>query len=655
MMTKSKASPGGPRPLQLLVVGKGKQAGVLEQFVRTQTELTQTSVDQADDFENAQVKLAERVYDLVLFAQDEPETQTARMIQELQLQGKRMPLLFLPGTLAHGPGVKSHGDAASHAAESALIRTIRGAVALGRAEQQRREVEDTFGTLYSAIEQSADMVLITDSSGVIEYVNPAFEKITGYARAEVIGQTPRILKSGEQSPELYRELWAKITAGEVYRGVLVNRKKTGESFVVEKTITPVRNAAGRVTHFISNDRDISERRRLEAALFQAQKMDAIGLLAGGVAHDFNNLLLVISSYAELMQDSIGPEHHLHRNVQEILSASRRAADLTRQLLAFGRKQTQTLQILNLNTVLRDISRMLPRLIGEDVELTIAPEADLGKVKLDPVQLEQIVMNLAANARDAMPAGGKLTIATRNVELDDSYVQTRTVVPPGQYVLLEVSDSGQGIDPEHLPHIFEPFYTTKEKGKGTGLGLATVYGIIKQSGGFIWVYSEPGMGTTFRIYFPRVEHRARKTSDGDSTHTTVDLHGSETVLLVEDETAVRQPACEFMKRCGYNVIEAKDGLQAVEAAARHEGRIDLMVTDVVMPGMSGGQLAELLAEKYPKMKVLFISGYSEKVVLRHNILDVQTNFLQKPFTLKSLGGKVREVLGKASVAAGISGD
>jgi nitrogen-specific signal transduction histidine kinase/CheY-like chemotaxis protein len=412
---------------------------------------------------------------------------------------------------------------------------------------------------------------------------------------------------------------------------------------------------GRITHFISNDRDISERRRLEAALFQAQKMDAIGLLAGGVAHDFNNLLLVISSYAELMQDSIGPEHRLHRNVQEILSASRRAADLTRQLLAFGRKQTQTLQILNLNTVLHEISRMLPRLIGEDVELTIAPDADLGKVKLDPVQLEQIVMNLAANARDAMPAGGKLTITTHNVELGDAYVQTRTVVPPGQYVLLEVSDNGHGIDAEHLPHIFEPFFTTKEKGKGTGLGLATVYGIVKQSGGFIWVYSELGLGTTFRIYFPRAEPRARKTSESDSMHAAVDLRGSETVLLVEDETAVRHPACEFMKRCGYNVIEARDGLQAVEAAARHAGPIDLMVTDVVMPGMSGGQLAELLAEKYPKMKVLFISGYSEKVVLRHNILDVQTNFLQKPFTLKSLGGKVREVMGKASVAVGAAGD
>jgi PAS domain S-box-containing protein len=650
-MTEGKASRSNSRPLQLLVVGMGEQAGVFEEFVRTHAELTEISVDRCEDFENAQVKLARHVYDLVLFAQDEPETQTARMIQELQLQGKRMPLLFLPATLSHSGSTEPGGELSPGASESALIRTVRGAVALGRAEQQRRVVEDTFRTLYSAIGQSADMVLITDSSGIIEYVNPAFEKITGYARAEVIGQTPRILKSGEQSPELYRELWAKILAGEVYRGVLVNRKKTGESFFVEKTITPVRDAAGRITHFISNDRDISERRRLEAALFQAQKMDAIGMLAGGVAHDFNNLLLVISSYAELMQDSIGPEHHLHRNVQEILSASRRAADLTRQLLAFGRKQTQTLQILNLNTVLGEISRMLPRLIGEDVELTISPQADLGKVKLDPVQVEQILMNLAANARDAMPAGGKLTIATQNVELDDAYVQTRAVVPPGQYVLLEVSDTGRGIDAEHLPHIFEPFYTTKEKGKGTGLGLATVYGIVKQSGGFIWVYSELGMGTTFRIYFPRVETRARKAGDVYGAHATVDLHGSETVLLVEDENAVRHPASEFLKRCGYTVLDAKDGLQAVEAASRHKGPIDLIVTDVVMPGMSGGQLAELLAEKYPEMKVLFVSGYSQNVVLGHNILNIRKNFLQKPFTLKSLAAKVREVLAKKSLAAG----
>jgi two-component system, cell cycle sensor histidine kinase and response regulator CckA len=527
-------------------------------------------------------------------------------------------------------------------------------VALGPAEQQRREVEDTFRTLHSAIEQSADMVLITDSSGRIEYVNPAFEKLTGYSRPEVIGQTPRILKSGEQGPELYQELWETIGAGEIYRGVLVNRKKTGESFVVEKTITPVRNATRRVTHFISNDRDISKRRRLETALFQAQKMDAIGLLAGGVAHDFNNLLMVISSYAELTQDSISPEHKLHRNVQEILSAARRAADLTRQLLAFGRKQCQSLQVLDLNAILRDISRMLPRLIGEDIELNISPQINLDKVKLDPVQLEQVVMNLAANARDAMPAGGKLTIATHNVELDDAYVQARPVVPAGRYVMLEVTDTGQGIDPGHLPHIFEPFYTTKEQGKGTGLGLATVYGIVKQSGGFIWVYSEPGMGTTFKIYFPRVGHRANRILTADEPTANANLRGSETLLLVEDENAVRYPAAEFLKQCGYTVIEARDGLQAVAAVNQHNGPIALMVTDVVMPGMSGGQLAELLAEKYSDMKVLFVSGYSQTVVLRHKIPDVQTNFLQKPFTLKSLAAKIREVLGKASMTTASAG-
>ncbi|HMK24332.1 MAG TPA: PAS domain S-box protein, partial [Terriglobales bacterium] len=344
--------------------------------------------------------------------------------------------------------------------------------------------EISLPTLYSAVEQCADLIVITDDTGRIEYVNPAFEKLTGYNRQEVLGQTPRVLKSGEQGPDVYRDLWTTILAGKTYRNVMINRKKSGESFIVEKTITPVRDASGRIAHFISNDRDISEHRRLEATVFQAQKMDAIGLLAGGVAHDFNNLLMVISSYAELMQDSISPGHRLHRNVQEILSAARRASDLTRQLLAFGRKQAQTLQVLDLNGILRDVSKMLTRVVGEDVALVIDLQTDLGKVKLDPVQVEQVVMNLAANARDAMPEGGKLTITTRNVELDEDYVHIRTIVPSGRYVMLEVSDSGAGIESEHLPHIFEPFYSTKEQGKGTGLGLATVYGIVKQSGGFI---------------------------------------------------------------------------------------------------------------------------------------------------------------------------
>jgi two-component system, cell cycle sensor histidine kinase and response regulator CckA len=443
----------------------------------------------------------------------------------------------------------------------------------------------------------------------------------------------------------------------VFRNVVVNRKKSGESYIAEKTITPVIDVAGKIINFISNDRDISDRRRLEGALFQAQKMDAIGQLAGGVAHDFNNLLMVISSYAELMQDSIGPEHRLHRNVQEILSASRRAADLTRQLLAFGRKQMQSLQVLDLNTVLRDISKMLARLIGEDIELILAPGVDPGRVRLDPVQVEQVIMNLAANARDAMPEGGKLTIETRNFEIDREYGEHHTIVPPGTYVLLQVSDNGQGIPKEHLPHIFEPFYTTKAQGKGTGLGLATIYGIVKQSGGFIWVYSEAGIGTTFKIYFPRVQRPAdSRNAATENRRAEPDCRGSETILLVEDESAVRHPALEFLRNCGYSVIEAKDGLAAIDAVSKHAAPIDLMVTDVVMPGMSGGQLAELLTEKYPGMKVLFMSGYAETIVLSHKImdLDVRCNFLQKPFNLRTLGRKVREVLAKTVVATGASG-
>jgi CheY-like chemotaxis protein len=324
------------------------------------------------------------------------------------------------------------------------------------------------------------------------------------------------------------------------------------------------------------------------------------------------------------------------------------------LLAFGRKQMQTLQVLDLNGILRDISRMLPRLIGEDVELVVSPQADLGRVKLDPVQIEQVIMNLAVNARDAMPQGGKLTMATRNVDLDGDYLQTHPVVPAGRYVLLEVDDTGEGIDPLHLPHIFEPFYTTKENGKGTGLGLATVYGIVKQSGGFIWVYSEPRMGTTFKIYFPRVEAKARQALELDSSLDPAKLRGSETLLLVEDENAVRHLAFEFLKKCGYTVLEAKDGLQAIDVAHKHQGAIDLMVTDVVMPGMSGGQLAELLAEKYTQMKVLFVSGYSEQVVMRHKIVDLHTNSLQKPFTLRSLTAKVREILDATTAAVAGAG-
>jgi nitrogen-specific signal transduction histidine kinase/CheY-like chemotaxis protein len=415
----------------------------------------------------------------------------------------------------------------------------------------------------------------------------------------------------------------------------------------------VRDASGQITHFISNDRDITERRRLEAQLLQATKMDAIGQLAGGVAHDFNNLLMVISSYAELAIDSLTPGHALRHNLDEILGASRRAADLTRQLLAFSRKQMQSLQVLDLNAVVQDLGRMLPRLIGEGIQLTLISGKDLGKIKADPVQMEQIIMNLAANARDAMPHGGKLTIETSNIHLDEEYIHKRPIVPLGEYVLLSVTDSGEGIPPEHLPRIFEPFFTTKEKGKGTGLGLATVYGIVKQSGGYIWVYSEAGLGTIFKIDLPQVggAHKKHASVTRAAKETP---KGSETLLFVEDEDAVRRAACEFLAMCGYNVLEARDGTDAIQVANAYASTIHLLVTDVVVPHLGGSQVAQQLAKTRPEMKVLYVSGYASPTLLQHGVHAGETMFLQKPFTLKMLAWKIGQAsrFNRASISKGL---
>jgi two-component system cell cycle sensor histidine kinase/response regulator CckA len=371
-------------------------------------------------------------------------------------------------------------------------------------------------------------------------------------------------------------------------------------------------------------------------------------LAGGIAHDFNNLLMVISAYSELLLDALEENSPLRRNAEEILTASRRAAELTRQLLAFSRKQLQALQLLDLNSVLAEIGSMLPHLVGEDIELVISPGKNLGKVKADAGQIEQILMNLAANARDAMPQGGKLSIETSNLHIDETYIQKKAVMSPGQYVLLSVSDTGEGIPPEHLPHIFEPFYTTKVEGKGTGLGLATVYGIVKQSSGFIWVYSEAGEGTVFKIYLPVAAHSAQPVSHVAAEKTC--LPGTETILLVEDETSVRESERSFLTQQGYTVLDAHNGDDALKIADAHVGTIDLLLTDVVMPKMGGPQLAEQLAASRPTMHVLFVSGYAESTILRRGVVDLQNGFLQKPFSLRTLAAKIRRVLDCRASAA-----
>jgi signal transduction histidine kinase/sensor domain CHASE-containing protein/ActR/RegA family two-component response regulator len=390
-----------------------------------------------------------------------------------------------------------------------------------------------------------------------------------------------------------------------------------------------------------SQREITERKLLEQQLLQSQRMEAVGRLAGGIAHDFNNLLTAIIGYSDLMLMDSNGNQAARSSAEEIKKAGQRAAGLTRQLLAFSRKQVLQPKVIELNAVVEDMDKMLRRLIGEDLELITVLEESRGRVKADPGQIEQVIMNLAVNARDAMPRGGKLTIETADIELDDLYIRQHMEVEPGPYVLLAVSDTGHGMDKETQSHIFEPFFTTKEPGQGTGLGLATVYGIIRQSGGNIWVYSEPGQGTTFKVYLPRVEDEA-DICEAQACRKEL-CQGSETILLVEDEVSVRRLASEILQMNGYRVFEAGRGSEAIEICEREHGPINMMVTDVVMPRMSGPQLADHLAEVRPDMKVLYMSGYTDGSIINHGVLASGTAFLQKPFTPASLLNKVREIL------------
>jgi two-component system cell cycle sensor histidine kinase/response regulator CckA len=394
--------------------------------------------------------------------------------------------------------------------------------------------------------------------------------------------------------------------------------------------------------------DVSERWHLEEQLRQAQKMEAVGRLAGGVAHDFNNLLTIVMGYSDLVLESLGATDAMRAYVEQIKKAGERAASLTRQLLAFARRQVLAPQALDLNTVVTNVDKMLRRLFGENIELSTVLEPELGWVKADPGQIEQVILNLVLNARDAMPQGGQLTLETANVELNEGYARSHESVLPGRYVMLAVSDSGIGMDAETQAHIFEPFFTTKEKGKGTGLGLATVYGIVKQSGGHIWLYSEPGQGTTFKIYLPRVEEAAQP-AEAISTGAPL-AGGSETILLVEDEEGVRDLAGRILGLKGYKVITASNPTEATQVCERYEGPIQLLLTDVVMPTMSGRQLAEHVAFFRPGLKVLYMSGYTNSAIVPHGILEEGTPFLQKPFTPDSLTRNVREALDAPQKAA-----
>jgi PAS domain S-box-containing protein len=477
--------------------------------------------------------------------------------------------------------------------------------------------------------------------GRLLHVNRALVAMLGYENEEeLVGVN---LSTGVYCDPAEREaLIEQYRACHQFEGVEVEwKRKSGAPTTVRLSGRPVRESDGSVACFEVFVEDVGEQRALAAQLRQAQKIEAVGRLAGGVAHDFNNLLMVIKGYTEMLLKDLPKEQPQHAYAQEVMRAADQAVSVTQQLLAFSRKQVLAPKVLDLNSVLLDMSRMLPRLIPEDIEISLLPAKNLGLVKTDPGQVQQVLMNLVLNARDSMPRGGKLGIETSNVELTQDYAFWHVSVTPGPYVMLAVSDTGEGMDAETQARIFEPFFTTKEKGKGTGLGLATVYGIVKQSGGYIWVYSEAGKGTTFKVYFPRVEGTAEKVRVQDPPGAWIT--GSETLLLVEDDEGVRELAREFLQKRGYHVLVATGGRQAVQLVEQHPGPIHLMITDVVMPGMSGRELVDRVATRRRGMRVLYVSGYTEDAVLQHGVENAGTMFLSKPFALSALARKVREVL------------
>ena len=505
---------------------------------------------------------------------------------------------------------------------------------------ERKQAEAELNRLMTAIEQTPESVVITDTEGRILYVNPVFERVTGYSRAEVIGQNPRLLKSNRQDSAFYRELWAKISAGEVWRGRFINKKKDGALFTEDAVIAPVRDEKGAVTNYIAIKRDISHELELEVQYRQTQKIDSIGLLAGGVAHDFNNILAVICGHTDLALAQLSPDAPLRSNLECIQESAERAANLTRQLLAFARRQVIEPRRINLNELIVNLNKMLHRLIGEDIKLVTQTAPDLGQIKADPGQIEQVLLNLVVNARDAMPDGGTLTIRTDNVTLDEDYAR-RHLVTPGDYVMVSVSDTGVGMTDEVKQHIFEPFFTTKEQGKGTGLGLATCFGIIQQSNGHIHSESQVDKGTQFKIYLPRVQGVEESIS---SREVPVSLpQGTETILLAEDEPSLRQLMARVLRTQGYTVLEAADGHEALALAQANGAKIQLLLTDVIMPGLSGKTLAEWLGQVNPAVRVLFISGYINNNAVRDAMSKPGTFFLQKPFNPLNLAEKVREVI------------
>jgi PAS domain S-box-containing protein len=523
-----------------------------------------------------------------------------------------------------------------------FVSSVGGHIALAierrRSEDALRKNEEMFRLLFS-YSPLPTWVLDRETLRFLQ-VNDAAIRQYGYSYEEFGSMSIMDLRPEEQDKDL--EPFRQWNGQGRYHGNWKHRKKDGKLMEVEIIAHELDYAGRRVRLVVAQD--ITERRLLEQQFRQAQKMEAVGRLAGGVAHDFNNLLMVIKGHTELLLNAVPSPEQVTRKVEQIERAADRASTLTRQLLAFSRMQLLQPRVMNLNFIVEDMGKLLPRLIGEDIELVIRIAANLGAIRADASQMEQVIMNLAVNARDAMPGGGRLLIETSNEELDGAYGAVHPPIQKGSYVLLAVSDNGTGMDAETQAHIFEPFFTTKEQGKGTGLGLATVYGVVKQSGGFIWVYSELGKGTCFKIYLPRVDQPVEKT--GSAQTFSEAPRGTGTILLTEDEQDVREVAREFLESGGYTVIEARNGAEAIELVAKQEGDIDLLITDMVMPGMTGQELGALLRQKRAGLPVVYMSGYSEHAAAESLAGDASIRLLTKPFSRWAFLRAVHDILKKA---------
>jgi PAS domain S-box-containing protein len=597
-------------------------------------------IDSATDFEE---RLAHGDYDAILCDHNLGTWTGMDALEILKRSGRDISFLVLTAVLGDEAAVEYvKRGAADYLLKDRLERLP---VALSRAlrdKANREALRASEAQFRRFIENLPLGVYRATPDGRVLMANPALLRMLGYDSWQELAF--RNLEGGGFEAGHPRSAFCEQIEREGEATGLETpwKRRDGSVIFVRESARAFRADDGRVLYYDGIVEDVTERRRLEEQLRQAQKMEAVGRLASGVAHDFNNLLTIIIGYSDLLFERVSARDGMRPPVEEIKKAAERAASLTRQLLAFSRKQVLQPRILDLKSLLTNVDEMLRRMIGEDIELVTHLPSGLGRVNADPGQIEQVIMNLALNARDTMPQGGQLTLEAADVELDSSYASSHESVLPGHYVMIAVSDTGIGMDAETQARIFQPFFTTKEQGKGTGLGLATTYGIVKQSEGHIGVYSEPGKGTTFKVYLPRIDQAVEVIAP---TQVPVDEppRGCETILLVEDEEAVRSLARGLLESSGYEVLEANGAHEALQVGKRHKERIHLLLTDVVMPQMSGRELAEHLAPLHPETKVLYMSGYADNAVVHHGLLDPSAFFLQKPFTADALARKLREVL------------